>query len=200
MVAKIYIEGAGRGRDLKTAFGKGWENFFKSAGLHLDQRMPRKVIGLGQSEAVDLFIKAVRNPEEEYYPVLLIDSERNIPASADPIKTILPDLPNKFHDELIQVRDQVFLMIPTMEAWLLADPDGIKSYFGQQAKITSIPAWPNLEQVPKQELIRTLESITTGCKKSYKKEKTSFELLAHIDAKKVMARCPAAKRLIDFLK
>jgi hypothetical protein len=60
--------------------------------------------------------------------------------------------------------------------------------------------WPELEAVPKREVLEALERATAACRKNYTKGKVSFELLAHIDPARVEAACPHARALLDRLR
>lgn len=91
-------------------------------------------------------------------------------------------------------------MVQVMETWLIADAKALHNYCGSQFKPDKIPAWSNLEAVPKKSIFEVLEKSTADCgEKRYKKGKVSFEMLACIDPEKVAIKCPNAKRLPDYL-
>ena len=82
-------------------------------------------------------------------------------------------------------------MVQCMEAWIVADPDTLESFFKQKFKKDSLPKRPNLEDVPKADLYETLKNATKDTQKGeYGKIKHASKLLLVIDPEKVAQRCP----------
>ena len=86
------------------------------------------------------------------------------------------------------------LMAPTMEAWLIACPKELETYFGKhfKAEKLAMTANTNCEGLSKTAINSRLASATKTCepKGAYEKGRDSFELLRGIDPKEVAARCP----------
>lgn len=96
--------------------------------------------------------------------------------------------------------EHAYLMAQVMETWLLADKDTLRVHFGSNFKSGKIPAWTDLESVPKQSVFDALNKATVECgEKQYAKGKISFDLLGKIDPEKVKRKCLHAKRILDFL-
>lgn len=194
---KIYIEGGGEGKYLEICFQKAWTKFFKAAGL--EGRMPRPVRGKGRKNAYDLFCTALAHARKGETPLLLVDSE----ATVQPDHSVWQHLKVRDNwDKPPKADDRhAYLMAQTMETWLLADPEALQIYFGNDFKPDKIPAWLELEKVAKADVFAALVRAAVACKeKSYAKGKISFEILSAVSPQKVAEKCPQAKRLLDFLK
>ena len=91
-------------------------------------------------------------------------------------------------------------MVQVMESWFLADVDALESYYGQGFRRQSLPANPNVEEVPKQDVERGLERAAreTG-KEGYRKGRDSFEILGRLDPVKVREASEHADRFVKAL-
>lgn len=196
MVARIYAEGGGEGQLLDTRFREAWNHFFQAAGLA--GRMPRVVRGQGRARTFDLFVTAVKNPRSGEIPLLLVDSEQEVEAA----HTVWQHL--KARDGWDRPADasenQAFLMVQLMETWFLADRALLRQYFGSALREQHLRAWPDLEAVPKETVLKALDQATAGCTKSYAKGRVSFELLGQLSPQSVEAASPHAKALLDRLR
>lgn len=91
-------------------------------------------------------------------------------------------------------------MVQAMEAWLLADRDALRRYFGRAFNENSLPNVGNLEDVTVRSLETSLRTSSSNCSKQYSKGPTSFEILAVVNANHVAARCQHAKSLLDYIR
>lgn len=99
--------------------------------------------------------------------------------------------------------DSCHLMVQCMEAWLLADRNTLKQFFGQGFKENALPAITNnLERTSKQQIYTALAAASRDCKtkNAYGKGEHSFKLLALTDPLKVVEASPWAKRFIETLQ
>ena len=94
----------------------------------------------------------------------------------------------------------VHLMAQTMEAWIVADADALKRYYGQGFNARRLPRSPDLESVGRRDVEESLRRATerTG-KGRYHKIRHASDLLQRVDAEKVKARCRHCWRLFDQL-
>lgn len=211
-MVKIYVEGGGDVAALKTACREGFAKFLGKAGLV--GRMPRVVACGSREDAYDSFCTALRNGEAA---MLLVDSETTVTAIAQPGDANqrqdrdqwLPwlHLQQRQGDGWIKPAHsddlQCHLMVPCMEAWLLADRETLKRFFGQGFKENALPAAVNaLERTGKQQIYRALEAASRDCKtkSAYGKGEHSFKLLALVDPAKVQQASPWARRFIEALQ
>ena len=96
--------------------------------------------------------------------------------------------------------DQCHLMVQVMESWFLADPDALESFYGQGFQKGVLSGNPNIEDVPKQDVLDKLNQATarTG-KGNYSKGTHSFMVLAKLDPKRVRSASLYADRLVKAL-
>lgn len=206
------MEGGGDSNALKTACREGFSKFLGKAGLA--GCMPRVVACGSRADAYDSFCTAISNGEAA---MLLVDSEAPVAKDAQPGDGAkredwehwrpwlhLKQRQGDGWEKPINSEDlQCHLMVQCMEAWLLADRETLKRFFGQGFKESSLPAVANpIENTGKQQLYDGLAKATSGCKtkSAYGKGEHSFKLLALVDPTKVVAASPWAKRFIETLK
>jgi len=193
---KLYVEGGGEGPRLDTRFREAWQRFFHRAGLA--GRMPKVVRGGGRSQTFEMFRTALANPRRGEVPLLLLDSEGPV----TPGRSVWTHLklvddwsrPTGAHD------DQAFFMVQIMETWLLADREALQRYFGAGFCADALKAWPKLESVAKDTVLKALERASAGCATRYSKGRVSFDLLGQIDPGFVGSACPHACALLDRLR
>ena len=192
----LYIEGGGDNRRLGAQFRAGWASFFGAAGLR--GRMPRVVRGGSRHQTFERFVTAVTNPAPGTAPLLLVDAEA--PVKADHSVWQHLHAHDGWRKPVAASEDDVFLMVPIMEAWFLADRDALRRYFGPRFVENAFEHWTELECVPNAVVLDALGRATSGCPNRYSKGKVSFELLAHVSPNRVEAACPHAKALLDRLR
>lgn len=199
MKIKIYIEGGGDTRIQDTEFRAGWTAFFKSAGLDKLHKMPRIVRGGGRAQTFDDFCTAVKNPNSDELPLLLVDSEDFVEAGHDVWQHL------KARDKWTKPKEvgknDAFLMITCMETWFLADREALKDFFKGCWNDKALPKWPNLEKVDRKKALAALEKATAKCgERQYAKGAVSFELLKAISPAKIEDTFPSAKALLKRLR
>ena len=194
MSVQLFVEGGGDGKALRTACRQGFRTLLEKAGL--TGKMPSIAACGGRSAAYEDFKAAYTNGQEA---MLLVDAEGPVATHDRPWQHLKArdgwDRPADAEDHLCH------LMVQVMESWFLADPDALKSYYGQGFKPKSLHGNPNIEDVPKQDVFHRLKSATRDTKKGgYDKGSVSFELLAEIDPAKVRKASRYANRLIRALE
>jgi Domain of unknown function (DUF4276) len=94
----------------------------------------------------------------------------------------------------------IHLMVQAMEAWVVADPDALATYYGQKFLRNTLPTRANLEEEPKADCAKKLSTATRPTQKGeYQKIRHAADLLARISAEKVRARCPHAEIMFSTL-
>lgn len=200
---KLYVEGGGDARTLRTACRNGFSEFLKKAGLL--GKMPRIVACGSRQNAYDSFCTAVENGESA---ILLVDSEKAVEAACQ-IGESSQWLPwSHLHhrqgdqwDKPVNTNEtDCHLMVQCMETWFLTDHKTLQNFFGRGFNINALPPATNsIESIAKNQIYGALANATRNCrtKTKYGKGEHSFKLLAKIDPAKVTQASPWAKRFVD---
>ncbi len=196
---KIYVEGGGDQNRLKRECRHAFGAFFEKVGFR--GRMPR-VIGCGsRNKAYDDFCTSLKGAQRTgELAFLLVDSE-------DDVRPAFEDIPwehLKIRDNWVRPNgasnEQVHLMIQCMESWFLADLETLSRFFGQGFNSNSLSGNIQIESITKADVFRSLENASRHSQKgSYGKGAHSFKILEIINAEKVIAASPSARRLIHEL-
>jgi Domain of unknown function (DUF4276) len=211
MVAmKLFVEGGGDAKPLRTACREGFTEFLKKAGLR--GYMPRVIVCGSRKNAYDDFCTALDSgepamllvdSEERVDPELLLVDKEDVVTTARPWRHLLHRVGDKW-DKPPKANDaHCHLMAQCMEAWFLTDRETLKNFFGQGFNVNALPAVANpIEEVAKLDIFQSLANATKGCKTKapYGKGEHSFKLLALIDPAKVMKASGWAKHFVDEMK
>ena len=197
MTAVLYVEGGGNGKAARAECRRGFAQFLANAGLK--ERMPRIIASGGRQHAFDDFRHALNKPRKDRFNVLLVDSEGPVAENTGTWAYLKQldgwDRPQGAADH------SAHLMVQCMEAWFLADKDGLAKFFGRGFNANALPRNPDIEEVPKNDLLTGLKNATRRCrpKGEYSKGRHSFEILSKTDPVRVLDASPYAKRLVDTL-
>lgn len=198
VAAKVYVEGGGDRRDLKTRCRKGFSKFFEKAGL--EGRMPKVIACGGRKAAYDDFCTALQIAKAEEFIVLLVDSEDPVPDGMEPWVHLAAREGDGWTKPSAADNDNAHLMVQCMETWFLADKEALKSYFGQGFNEQALPKNPELERIPKRDILDGLKRASSRTTKGiYSKGDHSFVILSLIDPSKVQGASKHAKTLIEVL-
>ncbi len=93
------------------------------------------------------------------------------------------------------------LMVQMVEAWLVADPDALAGYYGQRFHRNALPKRTDVEAIPKDQLLRSLDRATAGTTKGrYEKIYHCADLLARFDPDRVRQRARHCDLLFKTLE
>ena len=191
MRTKVYVEGGGRkvlDRECRAAFRRFFDKAgIASANIAVEARGPR-------GEAYTAFRS---DSDHSLRKILLVDAEGPVTA-----KTAWGHLQQSdgWSRPKGATDDQCHLMVQVMESWFLADKDALQAYFGQGFRRQALPANPNVEKIPKQDVERGLERASDGTGKGrYRKGADSFGILASLDPAKVRKGSCYAERFVQAL-
>ncbi len=190
----IYVEGGGAGKgskDGRIALRQGFSRFFGDDRVH--------VVPCGaRDQAFKDFKRALEtNPERTIF--LLVDSEESV--SATPWKHLLRQPGDQWEKPSEATDEQCHLMVRTVESWLAADPEALAIFYGQGFRRNALPARPDIEAVPKTDVMKALDHATSPTQKGkYHKITHCSKLLAQIDKEKVRRRAKHCDCLLKTLE
>lgn len=200
--ARLFVEGGGDNKALRTAARKAFQSFLTKAGLA--GRLPRVIACGGRGEAYNDFVSALAELRPGDRAYLLVDSEGPVTVGASE-DAAWSQVGSRQGDEWERPTprhtDHLHLMVQVMESWFLADRRTLAEYYGNGFEEARLPASTRpIEQVPKTEVEPALDRAARHTKKGgYAKGRDSFTLLERIDPDLVRAASPWAQRLIAAL-
>ena len=138
---QIFVEGGGSGKaraQLRTGLGR----FLKKVGVTC-----RIVACGGRDAAFDDWKRATLSSQRGEIKLLLVDSEEPVVAGFTPWRHLGTTDPS--WQAPAESESQCHLMVQTMEAWFLADPEALAAYYGQHFGAKALPGRENVEQIAK---------------------------------------------------
>ena len=87
-------------------------------------------------------------------------------------------------------------MVQVMESWFLADCDALRAYYRAQLRESALPQNPQIEQIPKRDVLEGLKRATDG---DYHKGADAPRILERLDPKRVRERAPHCRTLFESL-
>jgi hypothetical protein len=87
-------------------------------------------------------------------------------------------------------------MVQLMEAWFLADVDGLKTLFKERLQEQALKGNPKVEEIPKADVMARLKRATSG---EYHKVKHGTKPLELIDSVKVRKAAPNCDRMFRVI-
>jgi hypothetical protein len=194
--AKLFVEGGGDSKALRTECRRGFSELLRKAGLA--GRLPRIVPSGSRRDAYGDFCTALDQGEAECF--LLVDSEGPVASGADPWTHLRTRPADRWARPAGATDDQCHLMVQCMESWFLADLETLADFFGQGFARAALPATADLEAVARADVVHALGVAARPTRKEgYGKGSHSFKLLALIDPARLVAACPHARRFIETL-
>ena len=194
---RIFVEGGGSTREEQAALRHGFSDLLaKALGT---RRMPSVITCGGRDQAFKEWQRALKRHPHEIC-ILLVDSEGPVPGGLTPW-ACLQARTGDTHWSKPQgtADDQLHLMVQAMEAWFFADRDALARYYGTNFQPNALPARPDVENIPKQELAKSLAHASRNTTKGAYMKHHGFALIGQIDPAKVRAASPWATRFFDHL-
>ena len=153
---RLYVEGGGVRKTSRSACRRGFQRFVEKSGLK--GRMPEIIASGSRMNAYTRFAKRSRiTANEDECALLLVDAE-------GPVR-------NQRSWEYLKDRDgwnrpdgttddQCHLMVQAMESWFLADRKSLAEYYGQGFRESALPSNPQIEEVPKSDVLDGMRHAT----------------------------------------
>ena len=202
----LYVEGGGDTAEQKAELRRGFDGLLESVKSKARaKRLGWKLVCSGGGQAAyEAFINAMStNPDA--INVLLVDSEAPVAhetGNADhDARTRAAHLATRHGWDLAStIPERVHLMVQCMEAWIIADPETLAAFYGQDFLRNAVPVRLNLEDEPKLDVYATLTRATRNTQKGeYGKIRHASQLLQRIDPARVAQRCPRFASLTRWL-
>jgi hypothetical protein len=189
---RIYVEGGG-GKESKALMRRAFGRFLSEVGSEAwEHERGLQVVACGSRQAAYEKFQRARDEHPTAFNMLLVDSDAPVTGAAR------SHLRGWDLDGVVD--DQIHLMVQTMEAWLVADPETLARFYGQGFAPSRLPRTQNVETIPKDDLLPALKRATEGTTKGeYHKTRHAFDLLAQIDPVKVRSRARHCERLFQTL-
>jgi hypothetical protein len=194
---RIYIEGGGDKKDTKKAIRIGFSEFLKDLRqIAQKNRIRWKIIVCGSRKNAFGDFKNALKANPNAFNVLLVDAEA--PVNTTPCQHL------KLRDnwDLDNIDDEhCHLMVQTMEAWLIADIEALKKFYGSgfKEKVLSNNN-PEVEKIDKKQLEHSLKAATRHTQKGeYHKIQHASKLLALLEVDKIRQVAPHCDRLFTTL-
>ena len=195
-MVNIFVEGGGKGDNLKTACRKGFREFLNKAGF-MGKKFRIWPCG-SRGEARNNYVKALKNGEQA---VLLLDSETDVAleqngdhANWEPWIHLGWDKPHGAENK------DCHLMVQVMETWFLADIESLKRSCGRNFDAVKLPKHKNIELIPKAEVFNAMKIASEGKFDKKANPEFSYIILSRIDPTLVSSKSPWARRFLDLLK
>jgi hypothetical protein len=189
---RIYVEGGGKGKSLKSSCREGFSKLIAKAGFQ--ERMPKIVACGSRNDAYEDFKTAQQN--ETGYAILLVDSE-------EPFQSSNAWAHQKTHDNWSRPQDasddQAQLMVTCMETWMIVDRQALQAFFGQKFNQNKLPSTHNIEELSRHEVQNALTNATRLCSRKYHKGELSYKLLAQLDPETLKTHLPFFRRFMETL-
>jgi len=96
-------------------------------------------------------------------------------------------------------QDSVFWMVQVMDSWFLADIDALKSFYDGGFQESALKGNPNVEEIPKADVLGRLENATRATKAGKYQKNHAFKLLGLIDPTKVRSVAPNCERMFRVI-
>ena len=198
MKVQLYVEGGPKGAHADGL--RSFRNRFKKHLIRLDSRLHTlEVSPCGSTdETIRDYAHALRENRPDCIVVLLVDSDAPVVA-ANPAKYLQAKL--DFAKVPANARENVFLMVQCMEAWLVTDADALGKCFGKKLKRSALPRNLNIEEVPKKDVLDKLASAVKPTPSgAYHKIQHGAKILAELNPDLVGKRSGHARSLYSFLR
>jgi hypothetical protein len=194
---RIYVEGGGDQRSGKAAVQEGFSKFLSPLKeIARERRIHWYVIACGsRNAAFDAFGIALRQ-HVAAFNVLLVDSESHV--SQSPWR----HLQDRDHWPIQGIPDEhCHLMVQVMEAWIIADLETLRRFYGQGFNPNPIPGREDVELIDKADLELALGQATQNTQKGeYHKVRHGPKILALVDVAKVCGKARHCERMFTVLK
>jgi hypothetical protein len=197
----IYVEGGGDTAATLTPFRTGMSAFLKPVVDAVRKKRIRwRVIPCGgRKQAYDAFVDALEK-EPEALNVLLVDSEEPVAITVPPWDHLKKRTGDQWKKPAGADHSRCQMMVACMEAWFVADHEGLKRHYGGNFDAAKLPAANLAESRTKADINDALKKATKNTKaQEYQKIRDGAKLLKKVDPTVVRKHCKWCERLFKAL-
>jgi len=196
---RIYIEGGGDSNNTKALIRRGFSQFFQElVQLARSKNIKWSITVCGSRNNTFRDFKNALKSHPNSSNILLVDAEAPVDKNHTPWEHL------NQRDKWTQLEiDNIYchLMVQTMEAWIIADIETLKKFYGKGFKENAIPKTSDVEKIEKSTLASSLKEATRNTSKGeYQKIKHAAKLLEMLDVKKVRQASDYCNRLFETLE
>ena len=198
MKVRIYVEGGPKGTNADAL--RRFRSGFKQHLARLDPLLNAlEVSPCGSTdETIRDCARAVRENRSDCIVALLVDSDTAVTAES-PAKHLEAKLNSANVPQ--NARENIFLMVQCMEAWLVTDAAALEKCFGSKLRTDALPKNPDIEAVSKRDVFAALDdAVKSTPAERYHKVKHGAKILANLNPDRVGDRSRHAKSLHVFLR
>lgn len=191
----IYLEGGGDKSGTKKKLRLGMSEFLSEIKKSCrDKRWSFKLVACGSRDVAYKNFSNFNEFEKYHVAVLLVDSEEKVEVNHPHKHLAQHDLWSFSENN----KNNVHLMVHTMETWIVSDQNAMQEYYGSQFNPINLPA--ELEEVSKSDIYNWLDKATSKTQKGrYHKIKHASDLLKLINPEEVRKRCRHCDNLFKSL-
>lgn len=193
---RIYVEGGGDQRSGKAAVQEGFSKFLSPLKEMARERHIRwYVVACGSRQSTFDAFQVASQQHRDAFNVLLVDGEG--PVTRSPWE----HLHDRDHWSIQGIPDtHCHLMVQVMEAWIVADLEILRRFYGQEFNANPIPGQEDVELIAKADIEHALIQATRNTQKGeYHKIRHGPKILALVDANKIRPRARHCDRMFTIL-
>ncbi|MEG5038854.1 MULTISPECIES: DUF4276 family protein [unclassified Microcoleus] len=197
---RIYIEGGGEGKNTKQLLRGGFSFFFKElVDVARSNKIKWNITVCGSRNNAFRDFKNALADHPNAFIILLVDSEAPVKLKQRPWEHLKSR--DNWDSPAGVDETHCYLMVQAMEAWLMADIDTLKRFYGQGFKENVIPKNINVETIEKDSLERSLKAASrdTKSKGEYQKIQHASKLLEMLNVDKVRKASSECDRIFTTL-
>ncbi|MBU1023277.1 DUF4276 family protein [bacterium] len=197
MTVKIFAEGKDHKSRPLQFLRLGFQDFFRN-GLPAHKQPDIEMCGPRGTAHRD-FCNAVKK-KTSTFNILLVDSEKPVSAG----NTTWQHLKSSDNwDNCGTSDDQCHLMVQATEAWIIADIQALKTFYGGKLEERHVANLGNIGQISPKDLVTALKKATYKVPRkigTYHKTKHTRELLSLLDVNLVRSKAPHCNLLFRVLE
>ena len=193
---RIYVEGGGDQRFGKAFVQEGFSKFLSPLReMSRERRIRWYVVACGSRQSAFNDFEIALKQHRNAFNVLLVDAEG--PVTRPPWEHLqdrdrwsMQGIPG----------DHCHLMVQVMEAWIVADIETLRRFYGQGFNAKPIPGQDDVESISKTDLERALIQATRNTQKGeYHKIRHGTKILGLVDVSKVRNQARYCERMFRTL-